>query len=321
MKNSHKKILILILVLMICASLFIGLSIADVGNHNDYGGGGGGFGGGGSYGGYNSYGGGYYGSGIFDGIIMIFVIIIIIAAIIFFIYLRSKNPEMFKKIINEAATSVLSQNQSAPRIPDRTNEINAAITKYDPNFSATKFISWTKEVFIAMQFAWTARDWKKIRSFENDRLFRQHEMQLQEYINNGTINVMERINVNQAYFYRYDRDKEYEYLTVFMATRMVDYIKDEKTGRVLKGNPNIDCHMNYLLTFMRKTGVMTDPAQEKNSVIACPHCGAPVQIDKDGKCQYCNFIVTTGEVNWVLSDLVSVKANTQVSPNAVNINN
>ncbi|HHZ05450.1 MAG TPA: hypothetical protein GX401_01475 [Clostridiales bacterium] len=39
----------------------------------------------------------------------------------------------------------------------------------------------------------------------------------------------------------------------------------------------------------------------------CPHCGAPLQITSSGKCEYCGSIVTTGEFDWVLSDLDSVR--------------
>jgi ribosomal protein L37E len=88
---------------------------------------------------------------------------------------------------------------------------------------------------------------------------------------------------------------------------MIDYIKDERTGQVLKGDPNTEYHLRYLYTFMRKTGVLTDSARSNNSVVACPHCGAPTSITSAGKCEYCGFIVTTGEFDWVLSDIESIK--------------
>lgn len=157
-----------------------------------------------------------------------------------------------------------------------------------------------------MQQAWTARDWSIIRPLEKEELYTQHQQQLQEYINLKRINVIERINVGDTYLHLYTRDNQHEYLTVFMATRMVDYIIDENTKQVLKGDPNTDCYMDYLLTFMRKTGVKTQQAASTATSKMCPHCGAPLQVTSAGKCEYCDSIITTGEFDWVLSDMDAV---------------
>ena len=65
--------------------------------------------------------------------------------------------------------------------------------------------------------------------------------------------------------------------------------------------------MRYLLTFTRKKGVPTKTGTDQSSVVACPHCGAPTSITSSGQCEYCGFIVTTGEYGWVLSDMEAVR--------------
>lgn len=98
---------------------------------------------------------------------------------------------------------------------------------------------------------------------------------------------------------------------------MVDYIIDEKTKKVLKGDPNKDCFMQYILTFTRKTGVLTEPAKSNSSTVSCPHCGAPTQITSSGKCEYCGFIITTGEYDWVLLNIEAVKPGLHVDNTGV----
>jgi len=201
---------------------------------------------------------------------------------------------------------------AGPEVPDHTAKIVPTVQQSDPQFSGDKFIAWAKEVFFTLQYAWMERDWEKVRPFEKEELYKQHEMQLQQYINNGRINVLERININQAYLQKYVRDAEYEYLTVFLQVRMTDYIKDEKTGRVLKGSPDVDCHMKYLYTFMRANGVLTDPATSNKSTTNCPNCGAPTKITSAGKCEYCSSVITTGAFDWVLSNIDGVKPHTVI---------
>ncbi len=223
---------------------------------------------------------------------------------------------------NKQSGTSTSQTSTVPNgeIPDNSARIVPEIIKSDPNFSDTKFMGWAKEVFIALQTAWSKRDFDAARPFEKEELYRQHQQQIQSYIDNGRINVIDRININNAHFFEYKRDNQYEYITVYMQTRMTDYIKDEKTGQVLKGDPNKDCYPRYLLTFMRKNGVKTDPATSNKSTTNCPNCGAPCQITSSGKCEYCDSVITTGEFDWVLSDIQGVKRNSNYGSGGVFIN-
>lgn len=299
-----------------------GVGLADVGNFNDYSDGGGWDVGGswdsGSdyYGGdsidLGSFGGSFlgsamgssfgsdYGDGGGGGLIFAIIFIVIIAFVV----------PMLKR--RAGGTPSRAQNTRSVIPANNTALITDFIQKEDHNFSAEKFLGWVKEVFITLQQAWTQRSWEPIRPFEKEELFRQHEMQLNEYINSGRINIIERININQAYLTQYIRDKEYEYLKVYMQVRMVDYIIDENTKAVLKGDPNKDSYLQYILTFMRKDGVKTDPALSGKSTVSCPHCGAPTKVTSSGKCEYCGYIITTGEFDWVLSDITGVKPGTVI---------
>lgn len=313
---------ILLVVSLLCAGVFSASALFpdnqwDVGNYNDYGGGGG-YSGGGYSGG--DYSGSSSDSGDLAWLILLLVrnpvalVIVIIIIIILFVFAK------FHK--NSGGTG---QPYTPPATPpvmpmDFTAKISNAIRQIDPNFSSDAFITWSKDVFITLQQAWTARDWSTIRPLEKEELFEQHKRQLDEYIRNKKINIIERINVGQTHLHKYERDAQYEYLTVYMATRMVDYIIDEETRKVLKGDPNTDCYMNYLLTFMRKTGVKSREGTDRSVSKNCPNCGAPLSITSSGKCDFCGSIITTGDFDWVLSKMDAVKANTVIDNRGVIIN-
>lgn len=272
----------------------------DVGNFNDYGGGG-------DWGGTTDYGGTtttYSSSSVSDdpeGLIIAAVIFIGIIVISIISNNRSKNKS------NNENTSYSSYETPAQYMPaDCTNKITEFIKQSDIDFNTEKFIAWSKNIFITLQTAWSERDWEKIRTIEKEELFEQHNAQLQEYIRLGRINCIERINVNQAFLHKYVRDENFEHLTVCMKVRMIDYIIDEKSGKLLKGNKDNDVYMTYLLIFTRRKGIKTTLI---NGVISnsCPHCGAPVDSASAGRCEYCGSIVHSGEYNWVLSDMQAVK--------------
>ncbi|MBQ7266073.1 MAG: Tim44 domain-containing protein [Firmicutes bacterium] len=304
--SKFKKILALVLTLLAIFVTSVN-SYCDLGDFNDYDSGGSDWGGSSSWGGsswdsdsdYSSSGGG--------GGSLIIAIIIVVLVIIF-----------SKRGGGGSGTNKTQVRQGADiHVPDNTEKIVSAITQYDKNFSNDKFLAWVKETFITLQTAWSERDFEKVRPFEKEELYQQHAKQIQKMKDAGRINVLDRINVNQSYLYKYVRDKEYEQLSVYILARMTDYYIDEKTKAVLQGNPNAEYHLKYIYTFMRKTGVLTDPAKSNNSTVSCPHCGAPTAITSAGKCEYCGFIVTTGEFDWVLSDIVGVKSGVNIGQGGV----
>ena len=217
---------------------------------------------------------------------------LIIYAIIFAIYIYAKKHGKNKNTQNNMLN-----------INDNTKEVADQIRQIDPMFSEDDFLSWTKEVFIKLQNAWTKKDWKIIRPFETNQLFEQHNTQLQEFIDKGRTNIVERINVTSATLYSFKQDGDKETLKVTLKAVMRDYIIDDSTKKVLEGNPNIDQYMTYRLTFIRKAGVKTKQGTSNKSTTNCPNCGAPTQITSAGQCEYCGSIITTGEHDWVLSNL------------------
>ena len=193
-----------------------------------------------------------------------------------------------------------------PMFPyNATEQITEFIKQNDENFDTEQFLLWAKNIFIIIQTAWAKRDWEKIRTIEKEELFEQHNTQLQEYIRLGRINIMENINVIDAYLHKLVIDENFENLTVSLRATMNDYIINEKNGKVLMGDKNEVFDTIYQMTFTRRKGIKTNLI---NGLIVnvCPHCGATVESASAGVCQYCGSVVHSGEFNWVLSNLESV---------------
>lgn len=246
----------------------------------------------------------YSGDGIFIfgggfGSILFWIVIIII----FIIVKNSKKGTMHNRTTNYNKQSESYRMKNMQQLEARQTQIENKIQINDPDFNKEEFIAWSKNLFIKLQQAWTARDWSTIRTFETENLFEQHKNQLQGYINNNQINVMDRICVNYAHLYNYKVEGDKEILTVRLNSRMADYIIDATTKEVLKGDKHTERVNTYLLTFIRKNGVKTKPGTIEVNTTNCPNCGAPTQITSSGKCDYCGSVITTGEYSWALSNL------------------
>ena len=186
------------------------------------------------------------------------------------------------------------------------DQIIGLIRQHDPSFSSENFLSWSKQVFVQLQEAWEERNWKKVRPFESEELFNLHKTQLDEYIKNGTINVMDNVCVNEAYLFDYKAEGTFEYLSVFMQTSYNDYIIREDTKQVVKGDPQTRYDVSYIARFKRTLGVTTG-AHSNASTTRCPNCGAPVDVNAAGQCSYCDTVITNGEHDWVMCNLDDVR--------------
>ena len=184
--------------------------------------------------------------------------------------------------------------------------VAAEIQAIDPNFSADKFTAWVREVFIKLQQAWSDRDWKKIRPFESEELFSLHNTQLEEYIRGNKINMIEKIGIKTCSLVSFAEDGDKEVVKVRLSAVMRDYVIDATTRKVLESDPNKDWNMTYLMTFNRKKGVKTQEGLSNKSTTNCPNCGAPTEITSAGQCSYCGSVITTGEHDWVLTDIHSI---------------
>lgn len=233
------------------------------------------------------------------------IILCIILLIVFGYLKKTGKLKNIQNSINSTITSNYSE--SFNQIVDNTISVSEQIRQIDPEFSSDNFLAWTREVFLKIQQAWTDRNWKVIRPFESNELFNIHNNQLNEYIKNHKINVVEKINISNATLREFRQDGDKEVLVVELHAVMRDYVIDEKTKKVLESNPNKDWYMKYLMTFNRKKGVLTKAGTSNKSTTNCPNCGAPTEITSSGQCEYCDSVITTGEHDWVLSDIHSIK--------------
>lgn len=233
------------------------------------------------------------------------IVLCIILLIVFGYLKKTGKLKNIQNSINSTITSNYSEsfNQNV----DNTISVSEQIRQIDPEFLSDNFLAWTREVFLKIQQAWTDRNWKVIRPFESNELFNTHNSQLNEYIKNHKINVVEKINISNATLREFRQDGDKEVLVVELHAVMRDYVIDEKTKKVLESNPNKDWYMKYLMTFNRKKGVLTKAGTSNKSTTNCPNCGAPTEITSSGQCEYCDSVITTGEHDWVLSDIHSIK--------------
>ncbi len=275
------------------------ISLADVGGGVDWGtdnwGGGGGGGGGFDFGNDGWTGGS--GGGNFFGFIPFFGgetgFLVLLVLIFLFRAFRKRNQ----------GDSSYRASRSYRPVNDFARDKNLEqLMERDPRFSKEAFLTRSGDVFVSLQKAWSQKNWRAIRAFETDNLFHQHEAQLQEYIDAGQTNKVEDIAILSMEFEEYQEDTSNQLASVILQARYRDYLVDDRSGEVIKGNPEVRYLMTYRMTFQRNLSAKTDPNMEGH-VTKCPNCGANLSINQNGVCEYCGSEVSSGNFQWLLLKL------------------
>ena len=306
--NSYKKkkflkvlpfVILALLVGLLCFQ-FVNHMLADVGNVNRYSPGGGG--------------GGDMGFGDMEGLSNIISYLIglfiqeptvglVLLVIFVVLWLLAKRKMQQQASDTSYINRQVNAQANADITTDLTGHVANSVREIDPDFSADRFLGFAREVFMKIQEAWTNRDWKVIRPFESEDLFARHKAQLDEYIRNNKINMVEKITIKHCSLHSFQQDGDKEVLTVWLNALMRDYVVDAETKKVLESDPNRDWYMKYEMVFNRKAGLKTDAGKSGVSITNCPNCGAPTEITSAGQCTYCGSVITTGEHDWVLTDI------------------
>ena len=168
-----------------------------------------------------------------------------------------------------------------------------------PEFKFSQFKKQAEEVFFAIQKAWTEKKWELARPYESENIFQMHSYWISEYEKQGLINELKDITLQKIEAVKVDQDLYYESMTVRMFARMIDYTANAKTGKILTGDPKRARSFTEYWTFIRS--VKSEGAKKFDS--GCPACGAPLKINPSGHCDYCQALVTSGDFDWILSEI------------------
>ena len=281
-------------------------------------------GGGENYTGHSSGGGGGGGDGG-DGLIgMLFALVFsrlpwpfklaLIIIIIVVIARRSKRKKMGAAAGNSPIDSVIDAvtgggGAAKPFISVSTAAAAANVSQQvadlkarDPAFSEQQFEDLASTAFFKIQEAWSKRDMNIAKAFISPTLFGRFESQLSGFRSEGKINKMDKLAVGSVELVEAVHDGGFDYITVKINASAADYIIDQKTQKMISGSQEPQPFTEYW-TFLRSDSVKTKSGGEQIQSQHCPNCGAPLQVNAVGKCEYCGSELTSGAFSWVLSEI------------------
>jgi hypothetical protein len=153
-------------------------------------------------------------------------------------------------------------------------------------------------IFSEFQTAWSGRDLAAMRPFLSDSLFQTQAYWVEAYKQQRLRNVTERARITGLEIAKVGADRFYDSITVRLWATGLDYTVSDD-GKVVSGNRGRERAYSEYWTLIRGSGRSAPTHTDKS----CSNCGAPLQINMAGYCEYCKAKVTSGEFDWVLSKI------------------
>ena len=231
--------------------------------------------------------------GFFEIAITVIIIVIIVGSVV------GKNSIGKNVSSGNRRVNVPTQN-TAPMV----NDI-ASLKQRDPAFNESKFLGDVANLYIRLQDAWTAKDLSDVRPHLTEELYARSERQIQGYASRNQTNHVERVSVLSTKIVGCTKDAKNDIVTVEILSRITDYITDDRTGNVIRGDRNKELFMTYHWTFIRTLGKTTAEESYVDDK-HCPNCGAPIDLNRSAVCEYCDSVCTSGDYYWVVSDIKGI---------------
>lgn len=196
-------------------------------------------------------------------------------------YLLDKDETQNKRYINFNGITYNSNNTDNKTYQDLDEE------KYLEYFNIDKVELKDKinKHFIDVQKSWMNFNYDNLRKLCTDELYNQYKIQLETLKLKNEQNIMSDFNINEVSIYNIKKVNNITEISVYLDIKFRDYVINTNTNKVVRGSEKIYFNNSYELTF-----VMSN----KDKLINCPSCGAPIEVISSNVCPYCkNTIVQT----------------------------
>lgn len=173
------------------------------------------------------------------------------------------------------------------------------LIKEDKNFSEAKFKAKADNVFIQLYTAVMKQDLQKVKHFLSDEVFEKYNKKIQNLQSKNQLQIYDELNVSNTDIINIEEFDDRFEIQVSLLSKYLDYILDKQTRKFISGNRNIRTEKRVKLVFSKiKNAKMLGLAR------SCNACGANMDLNKSGKCEYCGTIYELKEYDWILEKVL-----------------
>lgn len=169
---------------------------------------------------------------------------------------------------------------------------------YDTEFSESKFITKVDNIFVMLHISLMTKNLERVKHFLSENLYNEYVNKLSELNKKNYTQMFDELNVKSTEIVDVSITDEKYIVTVKLVSRYMDYIIDSSSKKFIKGNNKSRVEkVNYLIFEKLRNHKL------QGNVRKCPGCGASMDVNNTGKCEYCGTIYNNLDYDYILTDI------------------
>lgn len=168
-------------------------------------------------------------------------------------------------------------------------------------FNEAMFKTKVDNIFVKLYTSIMKMDLIDVKHFLDDKLYDKLNGQIRELKCNNRRQMYDEINVKSTHIISRNIYEKNEIVKVLIISRYMDYVIDIDTGRIISGDDTRRIEKRNILEFEKRLDT-----KDISIVRKCPSCGASINVNNSGKCEYCDTIYNNKDYDYIL---VSIDVN------------
>ena len=172
------------------------------------------------------------------------------------------------------------------------------LLKIDPSFNEGMFITKVNNIFVLLHTGLMMDNLDRVKHFLSEDVYKKYEELLKDLNSRNVRQMYDELNVKETYIKDVIIEDNCVIIKVDVVSRYMDYLVDKDSGDFISGfNDHRVQKINHLeLTKLRN-------AKGYNIDKKCPGCGANIDVNNNGKCDYCGRVFDTENYDWILTSI------------------
>lgn len=162
-----------------------------------------------------------------------------------------------------------------------------------PNFNEEEFLKDAYKIFLDIEDAWMNFTLDKVQDVMTDEMYNMYDSELAAMEIKGEQNITKDFKLKDSAIVGAVKQNDNIEIKTQYIVEFYDYIINKETKKVVSGKSSIRYRVHFELTY-----IMSD-TQEK--IDKCPNCGAKVNVNAAGTCEYCGSKIVGKNTKWIMS--------------------
>jgi len=172
------------------------------------------------------------------------------------------------------------------------------LAELDPTFNESMFITKVNNMFVKFFTCVMMDRLPEVNHFVDDNVYEFGNMLINAVKSKGHRQMYDELNVKNTTIKKITLYEDSYIVNVYLQSRYLDYIISLDDGNYVSGNNTTRKEVDYNIILTKKR-----VTKNQDIVRKCPGCGATINVNSSGKCDYCGSIYNQEDYDWVIASL------------------